>query len=38
MRPDKPLNQIYKSKKYMNDIRKDMVDIFNDEIKRRMGG
>jgi hypothetical protein len=38
MRPDKPLNQIYKSKKYMSDIRKDMVDIFNDEIKRRMGG
>lgn len=38
MRPDMALNRIYKSKGYMNNIKKDMVDIFNDEIERRMGG
>lgn len=38
MAPDKALNRIYKSKKYMKDIQKDMIDIFQDEINRRMGG
>lgn len=38
MRPDNALDAIYKKKKYMNDISKGMVNIFNDEIKRRMGG
>lgn len=38
MRPDKALNKIYKSKAYMNNIKKDMTEIFDDEIKRRMGG
>ena len=38
MAPDKALNKIYKSKKYMKDIQKDMIDIFQDGISRRMGG
>lgn len=38
MAPDKALNRIYKSKKYMKDVQKDMIDIFQDEISRRMGG
>ena len=38
MRPVKELNEIYKSKRYMNNIRKDMTEIFQDEIERRMGG
>ena len=38
MAPDKALNRIYKGKKYMKDIQKDMIDIFQDEISRRMGG
>lgn len=38
MRPDKALNKIYKSKGYMNNIKKDMTEIFDNEIKRRMGG
>lgn len=38
MAPDKALNKIYKSKKYVKDIQKDMIDIFQDEISRRMGG
>ena len=38
MAPDKALNRIYKSKKYMKDIQKDMINIFQDEISRRMGG
>lgn len=38
MKPNKALNKIYKSKKYMSDIRKDMIAIFEDEIARRMGG
>lgn len=37
MRPDKTLNAMYKKKKYMSDIQNDMIDIFNDEIKKRMG-
>ena len=38
MAPDKALNKIYKSKKYMKDVQKDMIDIFQDGISRRMGG
>ena len=38
MAPDKALNKIYKSKKYMKDVQKDMIDIFQDEISHRMGG
>lgn len=38
MRPVRELTEIYKTKRYMNNIRKGMVDIFEDEIKRRMGG
>lgn len=38
MRPDKALNQMYKGKRYMKKIQQDMADIFNDEIRRRMGG
>lgn len=38
MDPDKELNKIYKQKRYMNNIKKDMIDIFNDKIERRMGG
>ena len=38
MDPDKELNRIYKQKRYMTNIRKDMIDIFEDEIQKRMGG
>lgn len=38
MKPNRELNRIYKSKKYMTNIKKDMKDIFDDEIERRMGG
>lgn len=38
MRPDKALNQMYKGKRYMKKIQQDMADIFNDEVRRRMGG
>ena len=38
MRPDKALNQMYKGKRYMKKIQQDMVDVFNDEIQRRMEG
>lgn len=38
MAPDKALNKIYKSKKYMKDIQKDMVEVFQKQINRRMGG
>ena len=38
MQPDKELNRIYKQKRYMTNIRKDMTDIFEDEIQKRMGG
>lgn len=38
MKPNNELNRIYKQKRYMTNIRKDMVDIFEDEIQRRMGG
>lgn len=38
MKPDMELNRIYKQKKYMNRIRRDMIDIFEGEIDDRMGG
>ena len=38
MRPDRELNRIYKSKRYMNAIKKDMADIFKDAIDDKMGG
>lgn len=38
MRPDEELNRIYKDKKYMTNIKKDMIKIFQDEIDKRMGG
>lgn len=38
MRPDNELNKIYKRKKYMNDVKKDIMEVFNDEIHKRMGG
>ncbi len=38
MSPDKKLNQIYKGKRYMSNIKNDMINVFNDEIQRRMGG
>ena len=36
MRPDAELQAIYKQKRYMTNIKKDMVEIFEDEIERRM--
>lgn len=38
MQPDEELNRIYKDKKYMTNIKKDMIKIFQDEIDKRMGG
>ena len=38
MRPDKALNRIYKSKKYMKDIEQQMTEVFQKEINRRLGG
>lgn len=38
MKPDRKLNEIYKSKRYMVEIKKGMVQIFNEEIKKHMGG
>lgn len=38
MRPDKALNQMYKGRRYMTQIRQDMVDIFDAEIQKKMGG
>lgn len=38
MKPDKALKQMYKGKRYMREIQKSMIEIFNDEIERRMGG
>lgn len=38
MQPDRELNRIYKSKRYMNAIKKDMADIFKDAIDDKMGG
>lgn len=38
MQPATELNRIYRGKKYMRQIHNDMVDVFQDEIDRRMGG
>ena len=38
MSPDKKLNQIYKGKRYMSNIKNDMANVFNNESQRRMGG
>jgi hypothetical protein len=38
MAPDNALKKIYKQKRYMSEIQKDMREIFNDEIVRRMEG
>ena len=38
MPPDKELNRIYKSKSYMKDIQKEMTEVFQSEIRRRIGG
>lgn len=38
MRPDKALNRIYKSKKYMKGIERQMTEVFQKEINRRLGG
>ena len=36
MSPDVKLNQMYTGKKYMRQIEKDMVEVINDEIVRKM--
>lgn len=38
MRPDKKLNQIYKGKRYMSQIKKDMEEVFQDAIDKYMRG
>ncbi len=38
MAPNRELNVIYKQKKYMKGIKKDMTDVFQSEIESRMGG
>lgn len=38
MRPDPALQDIYSKKKYERDIKKDIEEILQDEIERRMGG
>lgn len=38
MKPDKELNKIYKKKKYMSDLQKDMQEVVNDAIIERMEG
>mgnify|MGYP000858492756 CR=1 FL=1 len=38
MRPDQELNRIYKGKRYMRQIQKDMAEIFQDAIDDHMGG
>jgi hypothetical protein len=37
MAPDKALNKIYKSKKYMKDVQQEMIEVFQKEIIARMG-
>lgn len=36
MPPDRVLNQMYKGRRYINQIKKDMINIFQDEIERKM--
>ena len=38
MQPDKELNRIYKGKRYMTEIKKDMIEIFQDAIDDHIGG
>lgn len=38
MAPDKALNKIYKSKKYMKDVQQEMGETFQKEVIKRMGG
>lgn len=38
MAPDKELNKIYKSKRYMNGIRDKMIERFKEEVDRRING
>lgn len=38
MDPDRELNRIYKGKRYMTEIKKDMIEIFQDAIDDHMGG
>ena len=38
MEPASQLNKIYRGKRYMSQIHKDIADVFQDEIDRRMGG
>ena len=38
MKPDYELQKIYKRKKYMSDIQKDMADVVNGYIEDKMGG
>lgn len=38
MKPNYALNKIYKSKRYMKQIEKDIVEIINDAIMDKMGG
>lgn len=38
MKPNYELEKIYKRKAYMTEIKKDMIDIFNDAISEKMGG
>lgn len=38
MNPVPELQQIYRRKKYMNQIQQDMIDVVQDEINRALGG
>ena len=38
MQPDRELQKMYKQKKYMKAIQRDMEDVVQDEISRKMGG
>ena len=38
MAPDRELNKIYKSKRYMSEIKKGMRNVFEDAIQDYMGG
>lgn len=37
MRPGTELNKMYRGKRYMKQIQKDMVGVFQSEIEKRMG-
>lgn len=38
MQPDRELQKIYKQKKYMSNIQKDMQEVVLDEIEKKIGG